>query len=125
MKARSLYRLLDSPDDGTALRKAIASAMPAYRAGRAENVRSAPVVVECDGSLLVIAAVHLVTLCEAYLAKQLDELELTYVATALERAPDFQFVTDEIGEFAYILSSGTPSTEAVTAVLRLLRERAA
>lgn len=125
MQARHLYQLLSTPDDGEALREAIAPAMPAYRRGLAEHGQSASVAVECDGALLVIAVPHLVTLCEAYLAKQLDEVELGYLARALELAPDFQFVTEEIGEFAFLLANGTPSAEAVGAVLRLLRERAA
>lgn len=80
--------------------------------------------MECDGALLVIAAPHLTTLCEAYLAEQLDEVELGYIATALDNAPDFRFVSHEIGEFAFLLSTGTPNPAAVNAVLRLLRERA-
>lgn len=125
MQARHLYELLDTAGNGKALREAIAPAMPAYRRGLAEGGQPTPVDVQCDGALLVIAVPHLVTLCEAYLAKQLDEVELGYLARALELAPDFQFVTEEIGEFAFLLANGTPSTEAVGAVLRLLRERAA
>jgi hypothetical protein len=125
VQARDLYQLLSTPDDGGALREAIAPAMPAYRRGLAEGGRSAPVVVECDGALLVIAAPHLTTLCEAFLAERIDEAELGYLATALDRAPDFRFVSVKVEEIAFLLSSGTASSEAVNAILRILREHAA
>lgn len=125
MKARKLYQLLDTSDGGKALRKAVASGLPAFREGLSGGARSAPIDVESDGSLLVIAAPHLVILCEAYLAKQIDEVELAYIATTLDRASDFRFVTDMTEEFAFLLSSGNANTEAVNAVLRLLREHIA
>ena len=125
MKARKLYQLLDTSDGGKALRKAVAPGLPAYREGLSGGTHSAPIDVESDGSLLVIAAPHLVNLCEAYLAKQIDEVELAYIATALDRAPDFRFVTEMSEEFAFLLSSGNANTEAVNAVLRLLREHVA
>ncbi len=125
MKARDLYQHLSTPNNGEALREAIAEAIPAYRSRLAELGRSAPLDIECDGALLVIAAPHLTRLCEAYLARHLDAVELSYIATALDLAPDFRFVSDMIEEFAFLLSSGTPNVEAVTAVLRLLREHAA
>jgi hypothetical protein len=125
VKARKLYQLLDTSDGGKALRKAVASGLSAFREGLSGGARSAPIDVESDGSLLVIAAPHLVILCEAYLAKQIDEVELAYIATALDRASDFRFVTDMTEEFAFLLSSGNANTEAVNAVLRLLREHIA
>jgi hypothetical protein len=125
VKARQLYELLETAEGGQALRKAVAPGLPAYREGLSEGNRAAPIDVESDGSLLVIAAPHLVNLCEAYLAKQIDEVELAYIATAFDRAADFRFITEMSEEFAFLLSSGNANTEAVNAVLRLLREHAA
>lgn len=129
MKARDIYKLLGAKDSGAALRTGIAPAMPAYRIALEQDEPVRPISVESDGSLLVIAASHLACLCEAFLQKELDVAELGYIATALDRAPDFQFVSKEVEECAYLLSSseahGPPSNEAVTAIHRLLRERAA
>jgi hypothetical protein len=129
MLARDLYQLLSTSGNGPALREAIASAMPAYRHGLAETGRSGPVVVSSDGSLLVIAASHLVVLCEAFMDEQIDGVELGYLATALELAHDFQFVSEDMEDITSFLSSpeasGPITTESVTRVLRILRERAA
>jgi hypothetical protein len=100
--------------------------MSEYRYGLAEKGRSCPVVIRSDGSLLVVAASHLEALCEAFLDEQIDAVELDYLASALELAPDFQFVSEEIEDFTSFLSSqvanGPTTTETVTAVLRALRE---
>jgi len=127
MLARDLYQLLSDPGNGAALREAIAEAMPAYRHGLAEKGRSCPVAVQSDGSLLVISASHLVALCEAFLDEQIDAVELDYLATALELAPDFQFVSEDVEDITSFLSSqeanGPATTEVVTKILRILRER--
>lgn len=125
MKARDLYEKLSASDPSTALREAIAPAMPAYRYGLAERGRVAPVVIESDGALLVIANEHLANLCEIFMAGHLDAVELGYVATALELAPDFQFVSGQIEDIAGLLAEGTATSENVAAVLRVLREHAA
>jgi hypothetical protein len=129
VRARDLYKLLGTQASGSAIRDAIAPAMPAYRRALAERDRSAPIVVECDGALLVLAASHIATLCEAFLAEELDAEELEYVATALERASDFHFVSQEVEECTFFLSSseanGPASSETVGAVLRVLREHVA
>ncbi len=95
--------------------------MPAYRQGLAEPGQPAPVAVDCDGALLIVAAEHLATLCDAFLNGHLDAVELGYLATALELAPDFQFVSERIEDITSLLSGGTANPEAVTAVLRVLR----
>jgi hypothetical protein len=127
MLTRDLYQLLSDPGNGAALREAIAEAMPAYRLGLAEEGRSCSVAVESDGSLLVIAASHLVVLCEAFLDEQIDAVELDYLATALELAPDFQFISEDVEDITSFLSSqeanGPVTTEVVTKILRILRER--
>ncbi len=129
MRARDLYQLLDISGNGQALREAIAPAMPAYRLGLAEGGNSCPVVVDCDGSLLVIAASHLVVLCEAFLDEQIDEVELGYLASALEQASDFRFVSGDVEDITSFLSSkevaGSGTTELVSKILRILRERTA
>ena len=103
--------------------------MPEYRRGLAEHGRSSPVLIDSDGSLLVLAASHLDRLCTAFLNGEIDESELNYIATAFEIAPDFQFVSKEIEECAFFLSAadanGPPLQEIVPAVLRALREHAA
>ena len=125
MKSRDLYQLLESPGPSEALREAIAPALPAYRDAIAEQGRSAPVAIDCDGALLVVAAEHLATLCEAFLAGHLDAFELGYLARALERAPDFTFVSDRLEDITGLLADGTAHKDAVVAVLRYLREHAA
>jgi hypothetical protein len=127
--ARDLYKMLGTPRNGGALREAIAPALPAYRHGLAERGRSCPVVIQCDGSFLTIAASHVAALCEAFLDEQLDAVELGYVATALELAPDFHFISDEVQECTFFLSSpevnGSAANESVSTILRVLREHAA
>jgi hypothetical protein len=63
------------------------------------------------------------------LNEEIDEIELGYIATALELAPDFQFVSKEIEECAFFLSTpeanGPPLPEIVPAVIRALREHVA
>jgi hypothetical protein len=129
VRASDLYELLNTADSGEALREALAPAMPGYRRGLAEGGRPAPILVEPDEAVLVVARSHLASLCEAFLAAHIDAVELGYVATALERVPDFRFVSEEVEECAFLLSTaserGTTSAEAIKAVLRHLREHAA
>ena len=129
MLARDLYELLSGQKSTAGLRAAVAPAMPEYRRGLAERGRSCPVAINSDGSLLVVAASHLERLCNAFLNEEIDEIELSYIATALELAPDFQFVSKEIEECAFFLSSpeanGLPLPEIVPVVIRALREHAA
>lgn len=103
--------------------------MPEYRAGLAERGRSSPIFITSDGSLLVVAASHLERLCASFLNEEIDEDELRYIATALEFASDFQFISKEIEECAFFLSAptanGPPLPEIVPAVIRALREHAA
>jgi hypothetical protein len=60
---------------------------------------------------------------------EIGEIELSYIATALDLASDFQFVSKEVEECAFFLSTpeadGPPLPEIVSAVLRALREHAA
>ena len=128
MKTSKIYELLGTQGSGATLKKGISAAMPAYRQALETGEAVRPIDVISDGALLVIAASHLACLCDAFLKNFLDVEELGYVATALDRAPDFKFVTKEVEECAFLLSSsdqhGPPSHEAVTAIYRLLRERA-
>jgi hypothetical protein len=127
--ARELYELLSAPESTVGLRAAVAPAMPEYRLGVAERGRSCPVLITSDGSLLVLAASHVESLCTAFLNGEIDEVELRYIASALELAADFQFVSKEIEECAFFLSTpeanGPRLPDIVTAVLRALREHAA
>jgi hypothetical protein len=127
VKARDLYQLLDTSQSGAALREMIAPAMADHRRESIDREEACPVDVECDGALLVIAASHLSTLCEAFMAEQLDGVELACIAAALEVAPDFRFVSKEVEECAFLLSRAHTNVgpEAISALLRVLREHAA
>jgi hypothetical protein len=124
-----LYELLSEPESTAGLRAAIAPVMPEYRLGLAERGRPYPAFVTNDGSLLVLAASHLERLCTAFMNGEIDEAELRYIATALDLATDFQFVSKEIEECAFFLSAaeanGPPLPKIVLAVLRALREHVA
>ncbi len=127
--ARDLYELLGAQESTAGLRAAVAPVMPEYRTALAERGRPYPAFINSDGSLLVIAASHLERLCTAFLNQEVDESELRFIATALDLAPDFQFISKEIEECAFFLSTpeanGPPLPEIVSAVLRALRERSA
>jgi hypothetical protein len=127
--ARDLYELLSEQESTAGLRVAIAPAMPEYRRGLAERGRTCPDFITSDGSLLVLAASHLERLCNAFLSGEIDEVELSYIATAFDFAIDFQFVSKEIEECAFFLrnaeANGPPLLKIVPAVLRALREHAA
>jgi hypothetical protein len=127
--ARDLYELLSAQESTVGLRAAVAPAMPEYRRGLAERGRSCPVFITSDGSLLILAASHLERLCTAFLNGEIDEIELSYIATAFELASDFQFVSKEIEDCAFFLSTpeanGPPLPKIVPAVLRALREHTA
>ncbi len=129
MLARDLYELLSEPESTAGLRAATAPVMPEYRLGLAERGRPYPAFITSDGSLLVLAASHLKNLCTAFMNGEIDEAELRYIATALDLATDFQFVSKEIEECAFFLSSaetnGPPLPKIVPAVLRALREHVA
>ena len=129
MLARDLYELLGAQESTAGLRAAIAPAVPEYLRGLAERDRSCPVVITSDGSLLVLAASHLTRLCTAFLNGEIDENELSYIVAAFELATDFQFISKEIEECAFFLSTpeanGPPMQKVVPAVLRALREHAA
>jgi hypothetical protein len=124
-----LYELLMAQESTVGLRAAIAPAMPEYRRALVELGRSCPISITSDGSLLVLAASHLERLCTSFLNGEIDEAELSYIATALERATDFRFISKEIEECAFFLSTaevnGPPLPEIVPAVLRALREHTA
>jgi hypothetical protein len=126
--ARDLHELLCAQESTARLRAAVAPAMPEHRRGLAERGRSCPVSITSDGSLLVVAAGHLERLCTAFLNEEIDEIELRYIVTALDLAPDFQFVSKEVEECAFFLSSpdanGPPLPQIVPAVIRALREHA-
>lgn len=129
MLARDLYELLGAQGSTAGLRAAIAPAMPEYRRGLAECDRSCPAFITSDGSLLVLAASHLSRLCTAFLNGEIDESELSYIAAAFDLATDFQFISKQIEECAFFLSTpeanGPPLQKIVPAVLRALREHAA
>jgi hypothetical protein len=127
--ARELYELLSAQESTGGLRAAIAPAMAEYRLSLVEPGRSCPVFITSDESLLVLAASHLKRLCTAFLTGEIDEVELRYIAIALDLAADFEFVSKEIEECAFFLSAadanGPPLTAVVPAVLRALREHSA
>ncbi|HIG72493.1 MAG TPA: hypothetical protein EYG08_03520 [Myxococcales bacterium] len=129
MLARDLYEFLGAQESTTELRAAIAPAMPEYRRGLAERDPSSPAFITSDGSLLVLAASHLKRLCTAFLKGEIDESEISYIATVFDLTPDFQFISKEIEECAFFLSAseanGPPLQKVVPAVLRALREHAA
>ncbi len=61
-------------------------------------------VVETDGSDLPITEDHVRHLCEDYLADRLDELEIAYVASALELCPDFRCTSSTVEEAVFRLA---------------------
>jgi hypothetical protein len=124
VQARDLYQLLGSPGKGASLREVIAPAVAAHEREKTEGGRSDPEAGGSDGALLPVAMIHLVNLCEAFLAEDLNSVELDYIATTLERSPDFHFVTGTVEEANHFLTR-EPSPDQVTAILRVLREHAA
>jgi hypothetical protein len=122
MRTKDLYKLLGSPSKGASIREAIAPAVAAHERGEAEPDPSEG--EESERALLPVAMIHLVNLCEAFLAEHLNSAELDYIATTLERVPDFHFVSGTVEEANHFLTR-KPNPEQVTAILRVLREHAA
>ena len=63
------------------------------------------------------------------MADELDLVEFSYIVNALELAPDFRFVSEEIEECAFFLANseagGAADRDTIAGVLRILREHAA
>jgi len=124
MRSSELFEILDSAEEVSALRQAIAPAMPAFRAGLQLRGGSAPIEVKTEGREFRVTEAHVRKLCEEYLAGRLDAAELSYVATALELSPDFVMASEGIEEAISLLSdpvaNGPMSREVAEALLRSL-----
>jgi hypothetical protein len=124
MRSSELFEILDSTEEVGALRQAIAPAVASFRAGLSVRGGSAPIDIKTEGREFRITEVHVRKLCEEYLAERLDEVELSYVATALELSPDFVMASEGVEEAISLLSdpaANSPmSREVAEALLRSL-----
>lgn len=98
--------------------------MGEFRRGMAELGRSMPVYIETTESELIVTATHLDRLCQEYLDGHLDEVELEYVASALELCPDFRCVSSAIEDAVFYLANpvanGSITPESVREIVQML-----
>ena len=83
---------------------AIQNALPEFRRGLSETGRSALIDLQDEGNNFVITKYELLNLCNWYLTDVIDEVELEYLASAIELSEDFEYDV-RIGEEIFLLAT--------------------
>lgn len=83
-----------------------------------------PIYIGATGKDLLLTAAHVERLCQEYLDGHLDEVELEYVASALELCPDFRCASPAIDEAVFFLAdsvaNGPITPKSVREILQML-----
>jgi hypothetical protein len=120
MKSSELIGLLSSLENGSDLKAAIQTAIPAFRKGLAERGRSAPVDIQDVGRRFEVRHEHIQNLCRWYLDGDINAIELEYVASILDLSEAFHFpedVAEAIFDLADPVANGEISRESVMNIL--------
>ena len=104
LKSSELKNILTSSSNCSKLKLAIKDAMPEYRRGISLMGGTAPISLQDIGNNLILTKSELVNLCNCYLNNFIDEIELEYVANALELSDDFEYEQEIVKEI-FLLST--------------------
>jgi hypothetical protein len=104
LKSSELNNLLSASENGAKIKEAIQSAIPSFRRGLSETGRPAPIDLQDEGQNYPITKYELQNLCNWYLNNVLDEIELEYIASALELSEDFEYEVN-IAEELFLLAT--------------------
>ena len=104
MKSSELNSLLSSSTNGVKIKTAIQGALPEFRRGLSEIGRSALIDLQDEGINCVITKYELLNLCNWYLNDVIDEVELEYLASAIESSEDCEYEV-RIAEEIFLLAT--------------------
>lgn len=106
MKLSFLINFLEGRVSVSSLREQFAVPLKEYREKLKIRGTSRPVVLYSDLSDFTVRREHVVSLCDAYLAEQLDEVEVDYLGSGLQlvaAAHGFNFESDAVREALSVL----------------------
>lgn len=105
MTSTDLITFLESPDGPQQFKRVVAEPLAVFRRARTtKGYCSAPVELTTQKIAISIEAKHVRSLCEWYLAGEIDGIEIDYIASALTLCPDFVPESERIKSCLYSLS---------------------
>jgi hypothetical protein len=121
MHSLELYNLLGGSDNAGKVKLAIADAIPEFKRGLSERGRSAPIKIISDNRSFVIQETHLSNLCSWYAQGQIDDIEIEYIASALDICSDYEFadahIEDAIKSLSDFMYDGRDTLKIVQKIL--------
>ena len=122
MKTSFLAKYLDSTMSLEDLKKYIDEPVSFIRDSSKETGASIPIEIESDLSGYVVLAGQVKKICQDFINRRLDEVELNYLTTVIELSESFSFESELIEDAVSILSDSTSenplTNEVVMGVIR-------
>ena len=122
MKTSFLAKYLDSTMSLEDLKKYIDEPVSFIRGSSKETGASIPIEIESDLSGYVVLADQVKKICQDFINRKLDEVELNYLTTVIELSESFSFESELIEDAVSILSDSTSenplTNEVVMGVIR-------
>lgn len=127
LTSSELNSILSSPSNCSKLKLAIQDDLPEFRRGKYIIGGTSPISLKDVGNNFILTKSELANLCNCYLNNAIDEIELEYVASALELSDDFEY-EQEIDEEIFLLATpeinGQINKELVKNILHRLNNNA-
>ncbi len=124
MHVSLLARFLEGQATVVEVKRVIAVPMAAYRENLRKVGSSRPIVIDRDERIFQIEARHVKRLCEEYLCGNLDEIEVDYLATAIQLIPELSYASEAVEDAIFLISdpevNGPLSKSLVLEVLNSL-----
>lgn len=105
MNSSTLARFLKGEEEVNKLKKEILIGVDELRKNLNKKGYSSPIYLNNDVQKFVVKKRHIQKLCDFYLKNNLDQVELCYLATAMELCEGFVFESDDIEDAISLLSS--------------------
>jgi hypothetical protein len=105
MNSSTLVRFLKGEEEVDKLKKEILKGVDGLRKNLSKKGSSSPIYVDNDVKKFVVKKWHIQKLCDYYLNNNLDEVELCYLATAIELCGGFVFESEDIEDAIVFISS--------------------
>ena len=123
MRSDELFRALAGNGASRQIRAIISPGIEAFRRGRRERGKSAPVFLSDGPRNCEVDAKCLLNLMDAFLSGDLDAIELEYVANAIELSPTLSSSGPLVDEILMELSNPEISQNLTRAVVEELSRR--
>lgn len=104
LTSSELNSILSSQSNCNKLKLAIQNDLPEFRRGKSIIGGTAPISLKDMGNNFILTKSVLANLCNCYLNNAIDEIELEYIASALELSDDFEY-EQEIDEEIFLLAT--------------------